>query len=174
MSTVVMTPVSEARVVECEQSARFWSTHLNIYAETMRKKASFFTIASGMLGALTGLGVWATLEASTAMAAVIVVSAAGVATAALNIVPKTNRYGECAGAAATLAARYGEVLGELVDSLEMIRTSDAAAAARAQRAIQEFERAKRQKDSLQPFPDELQRTINELRVLQKRSPSDAV
>jgi hypothetical protein len=164
--------VSEKRIVECEESARFWATNLGIYAQQMRRKAEGYAIATGVLGAVTGLGVWSTLAASTAWPAVLTVSAIGLVSMILSAVTGTKRYGECAGAAATLAGRYGEVLGDLVDARETIRKADPGGASRAQRAVRDFEKAKKQKDELAPFPVALQQAINDLRAKRMNNPAE--
>ena len=164
MVNAVTQPISESRVRECEVSARFWATEIGLYAERMRKRADRYAIISALLSTLTGLGVWSTLAASTQWPAVLVVSLVALAAAAVAVIPQVRGYGECAEAAASLGPRYGHVLGELRDALDMLHGGHPDGPSLARQAVKEFEEVKAAKDALRPYPADLQEKINAMRA----------
>jgi hypothetical protein len=157
-------PVSELRVLECIDSAEFWSTEIGPYAEDMRKRADFYAISSVVLSTITGLGVWSTLAGSTHWPAVLLVSLVALASAAVAAIPQIKGYGRCAEAAASLGPRYGHVLGELEDALAMLRNGHPDGSARASQALKEFEEVRTAKQNLRPFPVGPQEKLNDLRA----------
>jgi len=159
-------PVSESRVRECEVSARFWAAEIGLYAQDMRKLADRYAIISALLSALTGLGVWSTLAASTQWPAVLVVSLVALAAAAVAVIPQVKGYGACAEAAASLGPRYGHVLGELNDALDRLHGGHSDGPSLALQAVKEFEEVKAAKDTLRPYPVKLQEKINAIRARQ--------
>jgi len=130
----------------------------------MRKLADNYAIISAILSAVTGLGVWSTLAASTQWPAVLVVSLVALTAAAVAVIPQIKGYGVCAEAAASLGPRYGHVLGELKDALDMLHGSDSDGPSFALQAVEEFEKVKAAKDALRPFPADLQEKINKQRA----------
>jgi hypothetical protein len=156
-------PVSESRVQECEVSARFWATKILLYAQHMRALSDRYAIFAAILSAVTGLGVWTTLAASTQWLPVLVVSLVSLAAAAVAIIPQVKGYGTCAEAATALGPRYGHVLGELKDALGMLHNNHQDGPSFASQAVKDFEEVKAAKDALKPYPDRLQAEINRIR-----------
>jgi hypothetical protein len=163
--------VSEPRLQECETSASFWATEIGRYADLMRKRADNYSIASALLSALTGLGVWSTLAASTQWPVVLLVSLVALVAAAVAAIPRIKGYGECAQAAALLGPRYGHAVGELRDVLGMLQSRNPDAGARAAQAVKEFEDVRAAKEALKPYPAELQRRINGMRTGKEPAPT---
>jgi len=166
-------PVSESRARECEESARFWTTAIGPYAHRMRKRADNYAIIAALLSTLTGLGVWSTLAASTQWPAVLAVSIVALIAAAVTVVPQIKGYAACAEAVAGLGPRYGHVLGELMDALDMLRRGDSNALAPLRQAVDEFEKVRADKQALKPFPADLQKEIDRIRALNKPKDADA-
>jgi len=160
----VTVPISEQRVKDCEFSARFWSTRIALYAERMRKRADLYAIIAALLSTLTGLGAWSILAASTQWPAVLAVSLVALVAAAVAVIPQIKGYGACAEAAASLGPRYGHVLGELKDALEMLRAGHPDGPSRAQAAVEEFEDVRTAKEALRPYPTALMEEINAIRA----------
>lgn len=145
-------PVSLDRVRECEESARFWAVELGPFANRMNDLADRYALWSAGLSALTGLGVWSTLVASTLWPVVVLVSAVAVASAVVAMVPRVKGYGDRAKAAASLAPRYGNVLGELIDVRQMFEKNNPDAPAVAKLVVERFESLKREKDTVKGVP----------------------
>jgi hypothetical protein len=162
--------ISESRVQECLESARFWATEIGPYAHRMRVRADTLALIAAGLSAVTGLGIWSTVTASTWWPAVVVVSLVSLTSAVVAAVPKIMKYGECAEAAAPLGPRYGSVLGKLMDALEMLRKNDPNAQACASEAVKEFEDIRAAKEALKPYPAALEEQAKRLRAGQAASP----
>jgi hypothetical protein len=156
--------VSETRVKECEVSARFWASEIGSYAQHMRELADRYAIVSALLSTLTGLGVWSILAASNRWPAVLAVSLVALAAAAVALIPKNKGFGACAEAAASLEPRYGHILGDLKDALELLKRDPAAGQALALQAVTDFEQVKAAKATLKPYPTALQEKINKIRA----------
>jgi len=171
MGSPATQPISESRVLECKDSAQFWATELGPYAEEMRRRADFYAISSVVLSTITGLGVWSTLPGSTHWPAVLLVSLVALASAAAAAIPQIKAYGRCAEAAASLGVRYGHVMGELEDALEMLHNGHPGGSSRASDALKEFEEVRTAKQNLRPFPAEAQKNLNDLRAKGKRPPA---
>jgi hypothetical protein len=160
-------PVSESRARECEESARFWTTAIGPYAHRMRKRADNYAITAALLSTLTGLGVWSTLAASTRWPAVLAVSIVALIAAAVTVIPQIKGYAACAEAAAALGPRYGHVLGELIDALEMLDRGHPDGPYCVRQAVKEFEEVRTDKQALKPYPADLQKEIDERRAANK-------
>ncbi|MBK8447085.1 MAG: hypothetical protein IPL41_10525 [Micropruina sp.] len=106
-------PVSKANVRDCLDSARYWVLLLPAYANDKQRTADRWAIAAGLLAAVTSLTVWATLEESTSNWARAAVAIFSLATAVCALFPRVKNYGEMAGHARELSARYGQILGDL-------------------------------------------------------------
>lgn len=161
--------ISKSRVQECLESARFWATEIGPYAHRMRVRADTFALIAAGLSAVTGLGIWSTVKASTWWPAVVVVSLVSLTSAVVAAVPRIMKYGECAEAAAPLGPRYGSVLGKLMDALEMLRKNDTNAQACANEAVKEFEHIRSAKEALKPYPAALAEKARRLRAAQPGS-----
>jgi len=164
-------PITLERVVRCRESADFWADELGIYAGEIRARADLWSWVSVGCSALTGLGVWTTLAASTAWPAVLALSVVAFVAAVAGAAPKVGQYEETAKTAAALAPRYGQAIGQLKD-LEAALTRDplgdeTQAAARA--VVASFEAIKRDKDALSPRSRRLRK---QLRRLEERRESD--
>jgi hypothetical protein len=108
-------PVSLANLRECLDSARYWIQFLPAYANGMQRRADTWAIMAGILAAIAGLSVWATVEQSTSAAARWVVVGVSLASAVCALLPRVKNYAEMAGHARELEARYGQVSGSLLD-----------------------------------------------------------
>jgi hypothetical protein len=108
-------PISLANLRECLDSARYWIQFLPAYANAMQRRADTWAIAAGILAAIAGLSVWATVEQSTSMVARWVVVIVSFSSATCALLPRVKNYGEMAGHARELEARYGRVSGDLLD-----------------------------------------------------------
>jgi hypothetical protein len=156
-------PISEARVKECEESARFWAKNLGFYAQTMRQRADNFAIISAILSGVTGLAVWTTIAASTKWPAILVVSLVSISSSIVGVIPQIKKYGECAESAACLAPRYGNVLGKLTDALATFHNGHSHENELVEAVVKEFEAIKADKDKLKPLPTKLQAEIDAIR-----------
>jgi hypothetical protein len=152
--------VSKKSIKECQFSAQFWAENIGLYADHVRRISQRFAIGSAVLSALTGLGVWSVLAASTQWPAVLAVSLVSLVSSALAIIPKIIKYEECAKAAASLTSSYGHVLGELNLASELLSNKTDKASEIESNAIKHFEEVKTIKDNLQPFPKDLQEEKN--------------
>ena len=156
------------RVKACEFSAEFWAENIGLYANRIRKRGERFAIASTALSTISGLGVWATLNASTNWLAIFVVSIFAIASAVISMVPQIVGFGKCAESAASLAPRYGHVLGNLKAAVVMLQNNAEGAQPFATQVIKEFEEIKHIKDNLNPFPEALAKEINAKRQQQRQ------
>lgn len=162
--SLLVKPISENRIIDCIVSAEFWASSLPLHSGDMRKRADYFAIASSFLSAITALGIWSTFAASTSWPAVLGVSLVAIASAIVAQVPKIKGYAKCAEDSARLSSRYGNVLGELKDSLEMLRNGHQEGPYYAFKAINTFEGIKREKDALQPYPVSHQEKVIAIRA----------
>ena len=108
-------PISLGNLQECLDSARYWIAFLPEYANAMQRRADRWAIAAGLLAAIAGLAVWATIEQSTSTWARLVVAVVSLGSAICALFPRVKNYGEMAGHARELEARYGQVSGDLLD-----------------------------------------------------------
>src|SRR6056297_3085485 len=116
-------PISEGRILDCIESAYFWASRLPRYAGKMRRRADNYAIASTILSTITALGIWSTFASSSSWPAILAVSLVAIISAFVVQVPKIRGYAKCAEDSANLGSRYGNVLGELKDSLELLKVS---------------------------------------------------
>lgn len=155
--------ISEQRLKECLESAGFWANHLNLYSDSMQALADRYAISASLISAVTGLGAWGTIAASTKWWGQAAVGVMAFAAAGAAVIPKVRGYSDCALKAAPLSTEYGKVLGTLEDALNELRSGNPNAQTHAREAIAAFEDAKRKKDALKPFPRQLQEEIDEQR-----------
>lgn len=144
---------------ECIESTEFWTKHINEHAIHMQNVSDGYAIASSIVSSITGLGVWAIITQSTTLWARIVVGIISLAAAYVAIVQKVRGYSECAIKASPLSARYGKVLSQLREARAKLNNNpnDSIAQAEANKAQDEFDALRQIKQSLKPFPKELQR-----------------
>ena len=152
--------ISEQRLKECIESAGFWASHLNLYSDSMQVLADRYAIITSLISAVTGLGAWGTIAASTKWWGQAVVGVMAFAAAGMAVIPKVRGYSECALKAAPLSTEYGSVLGGLEDALSELQSGNQNAQTHSREAIAAFEDAKKKKDALKPFPTELQKEID--------------
>lgn len=144
----------------CRLSAEFWAGHIGSFADKMQSRADQFAIAAALLSTITGLSAWGSIAASAALWAQLVVGFMAIAAAVASIVPKVRKYAECAFKAAPLASEYGRSLGELQDAIEAIKSQAPNAQAQAAQALKAFYDTKKKKDTLVPFPRELEELVH--------------
>jgi hypothetical protein len=142
-------PISRKRVRECEESAHFWVRELPRYADRKQLWADSWSIAAGVLAALTSLSIFPVLSDDATDWQRFLVAAAAFAAAICALIPRVKNYAELAGQARELSSRYGGVIGDLMDLAEA--NPFPAEAARA--VIDDFESIKARKDSLRGLPD---------------------
>jgi hypothetical protein len=157
MEAALTYDVSKSRVEECLDSAKFWTDEIGGYGQRMRERADFYAILSAILSAVTSLGVWSTVAASTRPIAIVAVSSIGVLAAVVAIIPTIKGYGGCAEKAAALAPEYAHVKGDLMDALTALHDDPKSGKVRANNAVKDFEKIKREKDALRPFPEDLEK-----------------
>jgi hypothetical protein len=163
MANEVTGPISIERVQKCVTSAEFWAPRIEVYGQSMRKRANFYAIVSALLSILTGLAVWTKVAASTEPLIVVIVAVVAFAAAAATAIPQIIGYGVCAGAATSLGPRYGHAQGELIDALAALKKDPDGAQAFARKAVEEFESVKAAKALLQPYPDKLEKERQNLK-----------
>jgi hypothetical protein len=122
----------------------------------MRAKADKWAIAAAILGAISSLGVWATLADSTKLWAIVIVSLVSIATTLVGSIPKIKLWAECAGAAPLIASKYGHAIGELENAREALAAGLPEAQKLAEAARSYFAAARNEKLALKPFPSDLQ------------------
>jgi hypothetical protein len=137
-------PISLSNLQECLDSARYWIAFLPEYANTMQRRADTWAIMAGLLAAFAGLSVWATIEQSTSTWARVVVAVVSVGSAVCALLPRVKNYGEMAGHARELEARYGQVSGDLLDLWDHQIALPSRA---AHKAIERFDAIKAAKDA---------------------------
>jgi hypothetical protein len=155
--------ISEGRLLECRVSADFWANHLGLYSDSMQVRADRYAIMTSLMSAVTGLGAWGTIAASTAWWGQAAVGVMAFAAAAVAVIPKVRGYSDCALKAAPLATEYGHVLGDLADALAELRSGNADAQSHSRLAVDTFDAVKKKKDALRPFPREPQKEIDKQR-----------
>jgi hypothetical protein len=153
-------PVSEQRLAECVQSARFWTSNLARYADRMQTLADRYAIAAAAISTVTGLAVWGTISSSVGLWGQVAVSLMAFAAAAAAFIPKTKGYGECAVKASSLSSDYGHVYGTLLDASKELQSGDSEAQTHARRAVDAFEAVRAEKQRLRPYPSRLQQQID--------------
>ncbi|WP_199512602.1 hypothetical protein [Nucisporomicrobium flavum] len=157
-------PITAGRIEMCLQSSTYWAQRLPQFADRMQRRADAFAISAALLSALTGLAVWAALSSTEDWWGQAAVSFVAMAAAAIGIVPKVKNYGETAGKARELSSQYGSIKGRLADALEWARAGGYDDGFLRQ-LVNDFEAAKRSKDSLSPYPKEEQDGRNAERKL---------
>jgi len=137
-------PISLGNLQECLDSARYWIQFLPAYANSMQRRADGLAIAAGLLAALVGLSVWTTFEQSTSALARWGVVAVSLISATCALLPRVKNYGEMAGHARELQARYGQVSGDLLD---LWYDQSALSSSAAHDVIKRFDAIKGAKDA---------------------------
>jgi hypothetical protein len=136
--------VSHENLQECLDSSAYWVRLLPEYANDMQHKADRWAIAAGVVSAITSLGVWSTLSNMTTWWSQGIVAVASLIAGVCALIPRVKNYGEMAGHARELTARYGKTLGDLLD----LREQDSQwATDRAHEAIAAFDSVKAAKDA---------------------------
>ena len=148
--------VSIEDIRDCVLSAAFWAGELPGYSRKIRTLSDGFAIAAAIISTLTGLTAWSQLSASSEVWVQGIVVVASLLAAATAITPKIRDYAACAVAAASLATRYGESLGDLRDALAMLENGNPGANEFAYRVRKDFQRVRQEKALLSPFPKTLQ------------------
>jgi hypothetical protein len=137
-------PISLGNLQECLDSARYWIAFLPEYANAMQRRADRWAIAAGLLAVIAGLSVWATIEQSTSTWARLVVAVVSLGSATCALLPRVKNYGEMAGHARELQARYGQVSGDLLD---LWYDQSALSSSEAHDDIKKFDAIKGAKDA---------------------------
>lgn len=142
-------PVTRARIATCLDSAQFWAHELPRYADRQQRRADAWSIAAGILAALTSLSIFPILTANAADWEKWAVSAMAMVAAVCVLVPRVRSYGELAGQAREVSSRYGRLTGELMD----LARAEFLDQDRARYVVTEFQATKEKKDSLRGLPD---------------------
>ena len=162
--------ISEARLNGCIVSANFWAPKLNVYSADMQDLADRYAIIASLISAVTGLAAWGTIAASTKWWGQVLVGVMAFAAAVVAVIPKVRGYSDCALKAASLATEYGQVLGDLEDSLNELQSHDQNAQSHSQAAVGEFEKIREKKNNLRPFPKKLAKELDEKRKELEKQP----
>lgn len=149
-------PTTTSHVLFLRSDAAFWASALPKYAAGMQRLADRYAIASGMLSAVTGLGIWATIAASADARVQYLVSAVAFVAAVLALVPKQMGYADCASNCFDIAATYGKVEGDLATAAEKLAQNAPDALKAAEDARQRLEDVRARKEKLHPYPDKIQ------------------
>ncbi len=152
--------ISERRLMESIESARFWANHLNSYSDKMQTLADRYAITASLISTITGLAAWGSIAASPKLWAQVLVGVMAFAAAVVAVIPKVRGYGECAVKAAPLSTEYGKVLGDLEDALSELQSSNQSAQTHSRAAVDAFQAVKAKKDGLKPFPRKLEEEIS--------------
>jgi hypothetical protein len=142
-------PVTRARIATCLDSAQFWAHELPRYADRQQRRADAWSIAAGILAALTSLSIFPVLTANAADWEKWVVSAVAMLAAICALVPRVRSYGELAGQAREVSSRYGRLTGELMD----LARAEYLDQDRARYVVTEFQATKEKKDALRGLPE---------------------
>lgn len=144
----------------CEESAGFWAANIGRFAARMQRISDRYAITAAVISTITGLAAWGALAASNAWWAQLAVAVMATAAALVNVIPKVRGYAECAAKAAPLATDYGRSLGELEDAIAAVKAQAPDAQVHARQALDAFHQIKQKKDSLRPFPDDLENMVH--------------
>ena len=155
--------ISQPRLTECIESARFWANNLNSYSDKMQSLADRYAITASLISTVTGLAAWGMIAASPKMWAQVLLGVLAFAAAAVALIPKVRGYGECAVKAAPLSTEYGKVLGDLQDALSELQSGSPKAQTDSRAAVDAFQKTKEKKDALKPFPRKLEVEISSKR-----------
>ncbi len=148
-SDVPRVPVTRERIATCLDSARLWARELPRYADRQQRRADAWSIAAGVLAALTSLSVFPLLTGETADWGRWLVAGMALAAAICALVPRVRSYGELSGQAREVSSRYGRLIGDLMD----LSRADPLDQDRARYVVTEFQATKEKKDSLRGLPD---------------------
>lgn len=143
-------PISKARLRMCVDSTTYWAVELPRYANRQQDKADRWALAAGVVGAITGLSAFPTLE-NTGLWGRVAVAAAAFLAAALALVPRVKNYAEMAGKAREIASAYGPLRGGFVDAYAEMETGRGSDDAR-RALVEEFQAVKAKKDELRYLP----------------------
>lgn len=141
--------VTRERIATCLESALFWARELPRYADRQQRRADAWSIAAGVLAALTSLSVFPFMSSGAAEAGKWVVAGMALLAAVCALVPRVRSYGELAGQAREVSSRYGRLTGDLMD---LVR-AEWIDQERARYVVNEFQATKEKKDSLRGLPD---------------------
>jgi hypothetical protein len=141
--------VTRERIATCLESALFWARELPRYADRQQRRADAWSIAAGVLAALTSLSVFPLMSSTVADAGKWIIAGLALAAAVCALIPRVRSYGELAGQAREVSSRYGRLTGELMD---MVR-AEWVDQERARYVVTEFQATKEKKDSLRGLPD---------------------
>jgi len=146
----------KSSIDECLESAKYWTAVLPKYANDMQARADRWAVTSGVLSAVAGLSVWATLLQSAWWWAQILVAVVSLLSAIAALVPRVKNFGEMAGHARQLSSAYGRVEGQLVDAHEWKRNRNEQV---LQKVVEDFDNTKSSKDTnLRDLPQRSPRT----------------
>ncbi|WP_233149871.1 hypothetical protein [Kineosporia sp. A_224] len=141
-------PITKARIAGCRASAEYWVRELPRYAERKQRQADGWAIMSGVVGALTGLSIWPVATETSAVWIRLLVAGGALVAAVCALVPRVYNFGELAGQAREVGAKFGDCYGDLIDLDEATTFDQSAAAA----VVTDFEGAKARKDGLRGVP----------------------
>jgi hypothetical protein len=141
--------VTRERIATCLESALFWARELPRYADRQQRRADAWSIAAGVLAALTSLSVFPLMSSTVADAGKWIIAGLALAAAVCALIPRVRSYGELAGQAREVSSRYGRLTGELMD----MARAEWVDQERARYVVTEFQATKEKKDSLRGLPD---------------------
>ncbi|ALV35570.1 hypothetical protein [Streptomyces sp. CdTB01] len=118
------------------------------YAKRCQSRADLVTTCSNCLAALTGLTIWATVQATPAWWAKVLVAFAALLSAVLGFLPAIYKWGDKAKAARDLASRYGHLYGDLLKLEEKILQGENVNAGSVEQKRIELESLKKQRQEI--------------------------
>lgn len=142
-------PVAVSDIQACLDSALYWVGALPRYANRMQLTADVFAIVAAVLGVVTGLAIWGTVAESDTYQAQFLVTGVALLAGICAVVPRILNFGEMAGSARGLIARYARSAGELRRYWEHQEWLDRP---QAETVIETFEAIKEAKDQLRYLP----------------------
>ncbi|KGN36046.1 hypothetical protein N798_01140 [Knoellia flava TL1] len=140
-----------------------WARELPRYANWQQSKADWWSLAAGILAAVTGLSVFPVLDDTSTTTEKGIVALGALLSSICALVPRVKNYGEMAGQARELSTTYGPLVGRLLDSL--VQAEAGTADQGSLRAVMDdFDRAKARKDTLRFLGRESARAADRTRA----------
>lgn len=137
-------PLVDAMVDNAERNG----SGLPQFANTCQARADLLTTMSNTLAALTGLAIWASIEASPAWWAKAAMAFAALLSAVLGFLPGIYHWSDHATRARDLACRYGELHGDVLTIQGRIREGDEVSADDIKDARTRLETLKKQRQEI--------------------------
>lgn len=143
-STRKFLPLVDAMVEDTGSNA----SGLPRFANRCQFKANLLTTTSNTLAALTGLAIWASVEASPAWWAKAAMAFTALLSAVLGFIPGIYHWSDNATTARDLACRYGRLHGDVLTIQGRIREGDQVGAEEIEKARTSLETLKKERQEI--------------------------